>query len=290
MLVRQDKKLKAVRIGPIGDKFLFPLLLALLLGAFFWPAFVWMNRRFFEEGSYYGYGWLIPAAVAFLIWQRREKLSRIPPRPSWWGLPLILGGVFLHLGAQLIQVNFLSVCALILILIGLSFFHWGSARTRLILAPLILLVFMIPLPGIWVITVAFYLKNFSADVGVELARLLGLPVIRNGVEIGLPTAPPGETLRIGDPCSGLRSLLSFGALGGFFSILLPLPALKKLFVFLTAVILAPISNIIRVWSLIILRQTIGPRVLSGHWHIVLGMIIFFLCFLLFLQVIRWLLN
>jgi len=273
-----------------GKKIFPGLILLLFLIALFWPAFIWMNRRFFEEGSYYNHGWLIPAAVIFLIWRRRDKLRRIEASQSWWGLFLILGGAFLHLGARLVEINFLSGFAFLFTLIGLSLFNWGSGRTRVILAPLILLVFMIPLPGIWVITAAFYLKNFSTAVGVALARPLGVPIIRRGVEIILPSAPPGEILRIGDPCSGLRSLLSFGALGGFFSILLPLPPAKKVIVFMIAVALAPISNVIRVWSLIVLRQTIGPRVLNGHWHITLGIIIFFLLFLLFLQVIRWLLD
>jgi exosortase/archaeosortase family protein len=51
-----------------------------------------------------------------------------------------------------------------------------------------------------------------------------------------------------------------------------------------------VSNLLRVVSLIVLRQTVGPGILSGSWHIALGMGIFFVCFLIFIQVTRWLLR
>lgn len=266
---------------------------ALLIGVVlvvFSPTISWMHERFFEEHSYYTHGWLIPIAIAFLLYQRREIIFRVRPRPSWFGLPVLAGGLLLHLFAQFFGINFLSGAALPVVIFGLILTQWGWGRGRYIIGPLLLSVFMIPLPGIWIISIAFYLKLYSAGIGVALARIPGIDIIQNGVEIILPTAPPGETLTIGDPCSGLRSILSFGALGGFFALSLPLSLSRRGIVFLSAIILAPLSNIIRVVSLILLRQTVGPGILSGSWHIMLGILIFFLCFILLLQVIRWLLR
>jgi exosortase len=266
---------------------------AVLLGVLFLlfrPTLLWMNERFFEEHSYYTHGWLIPPAIAFLLYQRRKIIIRTRPRPSWTGLGILIPGLLLHIFAQFFGINFISGLALPVVVFGLILLQWGWGRGRYILGPLLLTIFMIPLPGIWVISIAFHLKIYSAAIGVALGRIIGINIIHNGIEIVLPAAPPGETLTIGDPCSGLRSLISFSALGGFFSLLFPLSIPRRVIIFLAAVILAPISNILRVVSLIILRQTVGPGILSGPWHIVLGALIFFFCFLLLLQVIRWVLR
>ncbi len=256
----------------------------------FHPTLLWMNARFFEENSYYGHGWLIPAAIAFLIYRRREEILSAPARPSRAGLFLLIPVLALHLLAQLFGINFLSAAALPLAVFSLVLAHFGFGRARYLIGPLLLTVFMIPLPGIWIIAITFRLKTLAVDAGVALGRLFGFPIVRSGIEIVLPSGPPGETLKIGDPCSGLRSFFSFGALGGFFALMLPLSRTRRAAVFLTALVLAPFSNLLRVVSLIVLRQTVGPEILSETWHIALGVGIFFICFLIFLQVIRWLLR
>ncbi len=272
------------------EGWIFAVLAAALLLWLFFPTLAWMNQRFFEENSYYGHGWLIPAAIAFLLWRRRDALAAARPRVCWWGLTVFLAAVTAHLGARLTEVNFISGWALLAALLGLVLFHGGPERFRLAAAPLCLMVFMIPLPGIWLISIAFDLKNISTDFGVAAARFLGVEVIVSGIEVIIPGSPPGEALTIGDPCSGLHSLLSFGSLGGFFALVLPLAPWRRMTVFFAAVLLAPLSNLIRVVALILLRRMVGPQVLAGFWHIALGVVIFLFCFLVFLQVVRWLLE
>lgn len=265
------------------------VLIGLLL-IIFRSTFLWMNERFFEENSYYGHGWLIPPAIAFLLYHRRQIILKADYHPSWSGPLILIPGLVLHLFAVFFGINFISGLALLVVIYGVVLTQWGWGRAHYVLGPLLLMVFMIPLPGIWIIALVFRLKLYSAAVGVALGRILGIDIIIKGIEIILPTAPPGEVLTIGDPCSGLRSLISFTALGGFFSLLLPLTPPRRFIIFFSAVILAPISNVIRVLSLIVLRQTVGAAVLKGQWHILLGVLIFFICFLLLLQVIRWMLR
>jgi exosortase len=267
--------------------------LALLAAAvlfLFYPTLLWMNARFFEENSYYGHGWLIPAGIAFLIYQRRGAILASPARPSRAGLLLLTAALSLHLLARVFEINFLSAAALPVVVYSLVLAQFGFGRAKRLIGPLLLSVFMIPLPGIWIIALTFWLKNAAIDAGVALAGWFGFPIVQSGIEVILPAGPPGETLKIGDPCSGLRSLLSFGALGGFFALFLPLSRPRRAAVFLTALLLAPVSNLLRVVSLIVLRQTVGPGILSGPGHIALGVGIFLFCFLIFLQVTRWLLR
>lgn len=278
-----------VRNGRVKDVGGFFLMAAAVIFLFH-PTLLWLNSRFFAENSYYRHGWTIPAAIAFLIYHRRAAILAAPARPSRAGLLILSGALSLHLLALTFGINFLSAAALPLTVYGLVLARFGFGRAKYLIGPLLLSVFMIPLPGVWIIALTFRLKTAAVEAGVALGRLFGFPIVRDGIEIILPTAPAGETLKIGDPCSGLRSLFSFGALGGFFSLLLPLSLPRRAAVFLTAVILAPASNLIRVVGLIVLRQTVGPAILSGPGHIALGAGVFCFCFLIFLQVTRWLLR
>jgi len=85
---------------------------AVLIGVMlvlFWPTLLWMNERFFEEHSYYGHGWLIPPAIAFLLYQRREVIIRNHPRPGWYGLVILIPGILLYLFAQLFGIKKLNI-------------------------------------------------------------------------------------------------------------------------------------------------------------------------------------
>ena len=47
----------------------------------------------------YSHCLLIPPVAAFLIWQQKDRLERIPFTGNWWGLALILlGGSLLVIG------------------------------------------------------------------------------------------------------------------------------------------------------------------------------------------------
>lgn len=267
----------------------FALMAAAVVWLFF-PTLLWMNSRFLEENSYYRHGWLIPAAIAFLIYRRREAILAAPARPSRAGFLVLAGALSLHILARTFGINFLSAAALPAAVYGLVLARFGPGRAKYLIGPLLLTALMIPLPGIWIIALTFRLKTAAVEAGAALAGRFGFPIVRNGIEIVLPSGPPGEILKIGDPCSGLRSFFSFGALGGFFALLLPLSLPRRAAVFLTALLLAPASNLLRVVGLILLRQTVGPAILSGPWHIALGLGIFCFCFLIFLQVARWLLR
>ncbi len=269
-------------------KYLASALLLGLIALLYWPVFAWMNLRFFETNSYYSHGWILGGAVIFLLWHRREDILSLPIQPERKGLLFVIPGLTLLLVGRLTGINFLAGWSLPVVLLGVSHLNWGRERTRLILGPLLLFFLMIPLPGVWIIALTFRLKLISTSLGVAVARLAGIQIVRHGFELVLPGAPVGENLKIGAACSGLRSLLAFAALGGFFACLLPLSQVRRGEVFLAALLLAPLSNLIRVISLIMLRRVVGPVILAGSWHLLLGGVIFLICFLFFLQVLRWL--
>ena len=39
-----------------------------------------------------GHGFFVPIVAAYIVWQRREEILAIPPKPNWWGLAVVVWG------------------------------------------------------------------------------------------------------------------------------------------------------------------------------------------------------
>ncbi|MGB7934268.1 MAG: archaeosortase/exosortase family protein, partial [Gammaproteobacteria bacterium] len=94
----------------------------------------------------YGYGYLIPVITLFLIWQRKNQLVEIEYKPSWVGILLmVLGGLLFFLGA-VSTTHTLSQYGLVVTILGVALALLGWRAFRIVMAPLALLFFMVPLP------------------------------------------------------------------------------------------------------------------------------------------------
>ena len=63
---------------------------------------------------------------------------------------------------------------------------------------------MIPIPGVLLDRIVFFLQSMSADVSDAFFRLAGVPVFRDGFTFSLP----GLSIEVAKECSGIRSSLS----------------------------------------------------------------------------------
>ena len=137
-----------------------------------------------------------------------------------------------------------------------------------------LLILMFPLPEAFIGLIAFPLKIIVAEIGILVAGSLGIPVFREGFHI---TIPEGSLL-VDNPCSGLRSLLSFVGLGAVYAYFSNLPIFRRLFLFLISVPVAVLSNIIRVVFLIMISHYWGLAAAApdSFWHDASGMFVFVL--------------
>ena len=241
----------------------------------------WIFNRYISPDSYYSHGFLIPFVSLFLIWQDREHLHEVTFTSSKLGLILICFSLLLHVSGTVIYIYSVSGFSLFFLIIGLTLFLFGPQLTRIIAFPLIFLVFMFPLPMAFISIVSFPLKMFAAKSGVYLVSLLGIPVLREGFHISIPNG----NLIVGNPCSGLRSLISFLAIGAIYSYLTPLPLIKKMILFISSIPIALLVNIIRVALLIFVSHFFGlaaaaPDTIvhtgSGLLIFVIGILLLFL--------------
>ena len=238
----------------------------------FWPTFAWMAERFDASDSFYSHGWLIPLASAWLIWQRRDALKRLTPRPSSTGLGLLIASVTVHVLATWWRVHWLSGLAMLGSIWGLVWAAWGRDVLRTVRVPLLFLLFMVPLPSVLLIAASFHLKLAAASLATHVLSLVGISAHQAGSMIQVP----GVSVVIDDACSGLRSLITLIALSTLWTTLLP-PSVKRWqrwTIIASSIPIALAANMVRILLLVLLAAIYGPQVASGFIHFGSGVVVF----------------
>jgi exosortase len=164
----------------------------------------------------------------------------------------------------------------LILVVGISLFLFGKEVTKGILFPLLFLVFMFPLPESFIGSLATPLKMNAAKMAAFLVDQAGIPVYREGFYIKTIN---GELL-VGNPCSGLRSLISFLGIGAFFAYLMDMSMTRRIVLFLLSVPIALASNVLRVIALVLVTHYYGAEKASPNsfFHDFSGIMVFVIGF------------
>ncbi len=261
---------------------LYCLPMILLFSFTYMSTLRWMYDRFTIVDTYYSHGFLVPLIAAFLIWQKKDRLEKIPIVYSWWGLLIIVLALLLHLLGTIFYVFFTSGLSILILVFGISMFVFGPQRTKEVRFPLAFLLFMIPLPSSVINVVSLPMKMQVASLGAGLVKFLGVPIFQSGFFIDTAKG----TLLVDDPCSGIRSLISFMALGALAGYISHASAKSKLVIFASSILIAMATNILRVSFLILATNHYGTNFVQPEsWvHNVSGYVAFVVGGILLFQV------
>jgi len=240
------------------------------------PTFIWMWDRWFARDSYYSHGILIPFVTGFLIWQKRKELAAITPSRSPWGMPVIIAGMFIHIVSSLFRVYFTSGFSMLIVFIGLILFFYGPKILKKILFPVLFLVFMLPVPLVVISNISFKMKLFAAKIATSMLNSIGLAAIQAGSIIKMRHTQ----VVVDDVCSGLRSLISLGALGSIFAYWMDSAMWRRVLLFLSTIPIAIATNVARIIFLASVSEIWGPEHAAGLIHDVSGFMVFALAFVL----------
>jgi exosortase D (VPLPA-CTERM-specific) len=221
----------------------------------------------------YGYGYLIPVITLFLIWQRKNQLAEVEFSPSVAGLLLIvIGGALFFLGA-VATTHTLSQYGLVVTVLGAALALLGWSAFRIVMVPLALLFFMVPLPPFIYNTLSTKLQLISSGLGVDVIRLFGISVYLEGNVIDLGT----YQLQVVEACSGLRYLFPLASLSFVAAYIYVGAFWKKAIIFLSSVPITVLMNSLRIGVIGILVEYGGPEQAEGFLHYFEGWIIFMAC-------------
>ena len=222
------------------------------------------------------HGFLVPIFSGFVLWRERSRLLSLTPRPSAWGLPLLILalGVLVvgALGAEL----FLSRFSLLLVVAGLIVYLLGWEYFRAVLFPWAFLILMIPLPEILLGQITFPLQILASKFAAASLHLFDVPVLRDGNVIRLSTT----TLAVAEACSGIRSLFSLLTLAVIYGFFVETRKSVRIVLALAAIPIAVAANGLRIFGTGLLAHYWDPSMAEGFFHIFSGLSMFLLCLVL----------
>src|ERR1700692_1343451 len=248
-------------------------LLAAVIGLLsLWPFWDGLSQMWgwWIDSPEYSHGLLIPPVAAFLIWQQKDRLERVPFTGSWWGVALVLLGGAVLIAGQLGTVFTIVQYAYVITLCGLILSFLGWPAFRLIAIPLLILLFMIPLPQFVLANLSTKLQLLSSQIGVSVMRLFGISVFLEGNVIDLG----GYKLQVAEACSGLRYLFPLMTLGFLMAYFYKGALWKRIVLFLSSIPITVFMNSLRVGIIGVTVDRWGAEMGEGFLHEFQGWAIF----------------
>jgi exosortase len=216
-----------------------------------------------------GHGFFVPVIAGWIAWQRRDQLMTTPRQQNGWGLVLVIWAGLQALAATLGAELFTARLAFVMAIVGSILFVGGKQWLKILGFPLALLLFMIPIPQILYARLTLSLQMLASELGETLIGWMGIPVIRTGNLLQLPS----QTLDIADACSGIRSLLSLVFLSLVYAYFTDKRPWMRWALLIATIPIAIGANAVRV-AITGLLSEINTNLAQGTYHEMEGYVVF----------------
>ena len=218
----------------------------------------------------YSHGMFVPLISLFLIWQTRHRLAEAGAETAWWGLAVMLGGLFLYWIGDLATLFVLQHLSLWMVIVGLVIASIGVRRARIIAFPLAYLLTSIPLPVFLYASVSSQLQLWSSALGVGYLQLVGVTAFRDGNVIDLGSVQ----LQVVEACSGIRYLLPLTSLALLCAYLFKDRMWKRVLLVLSSIPISIVVNGFRIGMIGVLVEWYGQGAAEGFYHLFEGWVLF----------------
>lgn len=237
----------------------------------FAPTLLWFVSRWTDGIFRNGHGIFMPFIVGYFVWEYLKQDDDPEPRASSVGWLFLVGALALLVLDSAIHSELLSGAAFVLALPGIALLTLGAKRTRGIAFPLLIAVFMLPIPAGALSRLYIVLRTMTAIVTSHVVPLFGVPIDREGTLLHLSRS----AVEVADNCSGFATLYA-GILAAIVLAHMTRSPWRRGAVLLAAVPLALVCNFARVSVLVLLVQHYGPSILDTQIHPLSGMLLFVL--------------
>jgi len=262
---------KTIWCMPFNNWIVFSLAILLSISVFY-EGLEWMVNDWIKKEEY-GHGFLIPVITGFLIWQKSNDLEIQVFNGSWFGVLLVALGLFVFYLGELSTLFVIIQYGFLIAVLGMVLSYAGIKSFKIILIPLLMLVFMIPLPNFLLLNLSSQLQLISSQIGVAVIRLFDISVFLEGNVIDLGV----YKLQVVEACSGLNYLFPLMALGFITAYFFTGALWKKSIIFLSTIPITVLMNSFRIGAIGVTVEYWGQEMAEGFLHDFEGWVVFMSC-------------
>lgn len=218
------------------------------------------------DSSTYNHILLVPAIIAWLVWQRRTEVARITPRPWWPGLIAAAAAMLLWGLGALAGLNLFRQAGAVLMLPASALVLLGPRVFAALLFPFAYMGFLVPFGDELVPP----LQTITAKLTVALVHLSQIPAAIDGVFIDTPAG----LFEVAEACSGVKFLIAMVALGALVANVCFRSWARRIAFMGLCVVVPILANGVRAWGTIYAAQYIGAERAGGVDHLIYGWVFF----------------
>ena len=231
-----------------------------------------------EEASHI---FLVPVVSAWMIWVRRSRLRYCPPAGTWVGPPIVAAGWIMSVYGYNHAMQALWHAGAVTVVLGCVLSVLGKNVLFRFLPAIVVLGFLVPVPGTIRQSFAFPLQTATATATEAILETLGAPIERDVNMLSIN----GQNVTVAEACNGMRMVFALVLVSYAFAFSMPLRSSVRAVVLLASPLAAIVCNVIRliptVWF-----YGYANRDFAGKFHDVSGWIMLPIAFFMLLGIIR----
>jgi exosortase len=248
-------------------KYFFEFLLAGLLIFMYLPYIPAWFSKWSDPDSPFAFGFFMIAFICYLIKKDFKKIAETQKNYSIYGILICLLGLFLYVVGIRTEIEYLVCTSLPVFIGGIISGIYGTKVFKLVLVPLLLFAFTLPIFPIHRVTIP--MQFLSAKLTAGFLNTLGVSAYNDGSIINVQH----YRLSVEAACSGLRSLISLFFTSIIFAYFIPTTKVKKAAFVAISIPLALIMNICRLTLVSFYTVYNGYKGLQ-EFHDSLGIVLF----------------
>lgn len=233
--------------------------------ALFAPDWAAMAQQWWNSSTY-NHALLVPAILAWLVWQRAGELKRLTPVPWWPGLLALAGALIVWLLGDISGLATASQLGVVMMLQAATLTVLGPRVVWALTFPIVYALFLVPIGDEFVPA----LQMITAKITIALTEMSGIPAHIEGVFIDTPAG----LFEVAEACSGVKFLIAMIALGTLVAHVCFRSWWRRAGFMALAIVLPVLANGVRAWGTIYIAQSQGIGFAAGFDHIFYGWVFF----------------
>ncbi len=263
--------------------------IALLTGAGVWLFWTWLvtQNHYSHTSGDWSHAYAVPVISAWLLWQHRARLDRLPTCTFWPGLIPIVMGIWSYLFFAVGVPNHLGQgLSMTLTIFGLCLLLLGPGWMTYVFFPIAYLIFAITLPEKVMNLATWPLQHIAAQGGWVGLNTIGIKtdIAGNQLTVFDSTTLKSYPLNVAEACSGMRMLIAFTALGAAVALAATKMWWKRVVLIGLAGPLAVLLNVVRIMVLGV-ASLYNQNLSAGEAHTFIGTLLLIPGFFLYMGIL-----